>query len=244
MSNNDRQSYKDAYHEFLAADRFKPGDATIQQMIDRAYDEALTTVVIVPANDYGFNYSSYNYQLSNYKNEIIQILQNNSGNEFVKFYSAADAQRLNIVPDEIVETHFTQLNIGNTRDKHNTREVSKEVVTKEIVYKPDSVVKQYSKVKAKITTTQRTLYSEGNLNVVIRDNSGRVMWTDNVAANESWSTEFSSYTGDERALSDEDKKTLNKTKDVAPRNEEIISCLKESIYSNFISRLRNYYSHY
>jgi hypothetical protein len=244
MNNNDRQSFKDAYHEFLAADRFKPGDATIQQMMDRAYDEALTVVVIVPANDYGFSYSSYDYQLSNYKNEIIQILQNNSGNEFVKFYSAADVQRLNIIPDEIVETHFTQLNIGNTRDKHNSREVTKDVVIKEIVYKPDSVVKQYSKVKAKITTTQRTLYSEGNLSVVIHNNNGRVVWTDNVLADETWSTEFSSYTGDERALSDEDKKMLNKTKDTPPRDEEIISCLKETIYSNFISRLRNYYSHY
>ncbi len=244
MSNNDKQSFKTAYHEFQAADRFKPGDATIQQMIDEAYNDALTRVIIIPANDYGFSYSSYNYQLQNYQNEIIQILQNNSGNEFVKIFSTQDAHRLNIIPDEIVETHFAQLNIGGIRDKHSTREVSKEVVTKEIVYKTDSVVQQYSKVKAKITKTERTMYSEGNLNVVIRDNNGRVIWTDNVVGSESWSTEFSSYTGDERALSDEDKKLLNKTRDNPPRDEEIISCLKESIYNNFISRLRNYYSHY
>jgi len=244
MNNNDRQSFKTAYREFQTALGFDPGNITIQNALNQAYNAALTVVVIVPANDYGFSYSSYNYQLRNYENDIIRNLQNNSGNEFVKFYSSQEAQRLNMIPDEIVETHFTQINIGRTKDNYTTHEVSKDVVVKEIVYKPDSVVKQYAKVKAWISTTQRTMYSEGDLSVLIHDNNGRAVWTDNVIGSESWSTEFSSYTGDERALSDDDKKLLNKTRDNPPREEEIISCIKESIYSNFISRLRNYYSHY
>jgi len=244
MNNNDRQSFKTAYHEFQTALGFDPGNQTIQNAMNQAYDAALTVVVIVPANDYGFSYSSYNYQLQNYQSEIIRNLQNNSGNEFVKFYSVQDAQRLNMAPDEIVETHFTQINIGRIKDNYATREISKDVVVKEIVYKPDSVVNEYAKVKAKITTTQRTMYSEGNLNVLVHDNNGRVVWTDNVIGSESWTTEFSSFTGDERALSEDDKKALNKTRDTPPREEEIISCIKESIYSDFISRLRNHYSHY
>jgi len=244
MNNNDRQSFKTAYREFQTALGFDPGNITIQNALNQAYNAALTVVVIVPANDYGFSYSSYNYQLRNYENDIIRNLQNNSGNEFVKFYSSQEAQRLNMIPDEIVETHFTQINIGRTKDNYTTREVSKDVVVKEIVYKPDSVVKQYAKVKARISTTQRTMYSEGDISVLIHDNNGRAIWTGNVIGSESWSTEFSSYTGDERALSDDDKKLLNKTRDNPPREEEIISCIKESIYSDFISRLRNYYSHY
>lgn len=244
MNNNDRQSFKTAYHEFQAALAFKPGDMTIQNAANEAYDGALTRVVIIPPGDYGFSYSSYNYQLQNYENEIIRNLQNNSGNEFVNFYSPADAQRSNIVADEIVETHFSQINIGRIKDNYVDREISKDVVVKEIVYKPDSVVKQYAKVKAKITTTQRTMYSEANLNVIIHDNNGKVIWTDNVNGSESWSTEFSSYNGDERALSDDDKKNINKNRDDPPREEEIISCIKESVYKDFVTRLRNYYSHY
>lgn len=244
MNNNDKQSFKTAYREFQTALGFNPGNVTIQNASNEAYNAALTRVIIVPANDYGFSYSSYNYQLQNYENDIIGNLQNNSGNEFVKFYSSAQAERLNIIPDEIVETHFTQINIGRIKDNYSNHEIEKDVVVKETVYKPDSVVKQYAKVKAKITTTQRTLYSEGDLNVVIHDNTGRVIWTDNVIGSESWSTEFSSYTGDDRALNDDDKKILNKKRDNPPRDEEIISCLKDSIYKDFISRLRNYYSHY
>jgi hypothetical protein len=244
MNNNDKQSAKNAYREFKTAISFKPGDANIQQMINEAYNAALTVVAIVPINNYGFQYASYNYQLQNFDNDIVRVLQYNTGNEFVKFYSTWETQRLNIVPDEIVEMHFTQINIGSVKDNYSTREILKDVVVKETVYKPDSVIKQYAKVKANITTTQRIMSSQGNLSINIRDKNGKWLWSDNIVGNSSWSTAFSSYTGDERALSDEDKQLLNKVQDTPPREEEIMKCIQESIYGEFVSRIRNYYNRY
>lgn len=244
MSYNDRQSYKSAYHEFQAALRFKPGDATIQQELKDAYEAALTHVVIIPANDYGFQYSSYNYQLKNYDNDIFHVLQYNSGNEFVKFYSAAEAQRLNIIPDEYVETHFTQINLGKINDNYATKEVSKDVVVKETVYKPDSVIQQYGKVKATITTTQRTIYSEGIMTINIRNRAGLNLLNEKVVGTHSWTSQFSTYTGDERALSDDDKQLLNKAKQNPPKEEETMKSIKDNVYGNFISRLRNFYGRY
>ncbi|HEY0434220.1 MAG TPA: hypothetical protein VGC95_10135 [Chitinophagaceae bacterium] len=244
MSNHDRQSAKTAYREFQAATRFDPNNSKIRQALNDAYLDALTQVVVVPANDYGFTYSSYNYQLQNYQNDIIRILQSNSGNEFVKFFSAADAQRLNIQPDEIIETHFSAINLGRIKENYQTREISKDVVVKEIVYKPDSVVKQYAKVRAKIVTTQRTLYSEGNLAIVAHDPQGRVIWNDNVVGSESWSGEYSTFNGDERALGEDEKKLTSRTHDNPPRDEDVMSCLKDRIYTDFISRLRTHYSTY
>ena len=244
MNNNDRQSFKNAYHEFKTAISFKPGDANIQRMINQAYDAALTVVAIIPVNNYGFQYTSYNYQLQNFDNDIIRILQNSTGNEFVKFYSTWETQRLNIVPDEIVEMHFTQINIGRINDNYSTREVSKDVVVKETVYKPDSVIKQYAKVKAIITTTQRTMTSQGTLSINARDNKGRSLWSDNVVGNSSWSSSFTSYTGDERALSDEDKTSINQTLDSPPREQDVVKCIQEGIYSDLIHKVRNYYSRY
>jgi len=244
MNDNNKQSFKNAYHEFKTAISFKPGDANIQRMMNEAYDAALTVVAIVPVNNYGFQYASYNYQLQNFDNDIIRILQGNTGNEFVKFYSAWETQRLNIVPDEIVEMHFTQINIGRINDNYSTREVSKDVVVKETVYKPDSVIKQYAKVKAIVTTTQRTMSSQGILSINARDNRGRSLWSDNVVGNSSWSTSFTSFTGDERALSDEDRTSLNQTLDSPPREEDVVKCIQEGIYSDLISKVRSYYSRY
>jgi len=244
MNNNNKQSFKDAYREFKTAIGFKPGDANLQRMMSEAYDAALTIVAIIPVNNYGFQYASYNYQLQNFDNDIIRILQNNTGNEFVKFYSTWETQRLNIVPDEIVEMHFTQINIGRINDNYSTREISKEVVVKETVYKPDSIIKQYAKVKAIVTTTQRTMSSQGTLSINVRDNKGRALWSDNIVGNSSWSTSFSSYTGDERALSDEDKVSLNQTLDTPPREQDVVKCLQEGIYNDLIHKVRSRYSRY
>ena len=244
MNDNNKQSFKNAYREFKTAIGFKPGDANILRMMNEAYDAALTVVAIIPVNNYGFQYASYNYQLQNFDNDIIRILQNNTANEFVKFYSTLETQRLNIVPDEIVEMHFTQINIGRINDNYSTREISKEVVVKETVYKPDSVIKQYAKVKAIITTTQRTMSSQGTLSINVRDTKGRSLWSDNVVGNSSWSTSFSSYTGDERALSDEDRTSLNQTFDTPPREQDVVKCIQEGIYSDLIYKVRNRYSRY
>jgi len=244
MNDNNKQSFKNAYREFKTAIGFKPGDANLQRMMNEAYDAALTIVAIIPVNNYGFQYASYNYQLQNFDNDIIRILQNNTGNEFVKFYSTWETQRLNIVPDEIVEMHFTQINIGRINDNYSTREISKEVVVKETVYKPDSIIKQYAKVKAIVTTTQRTMSSQGTLSINVRDNRGRALWSDNIVGNSSWSTSFSSYTGDERALSDEDKASLNQTLDTPPREQDVVKCLQEGIYNDLIHKVRSRYSRY
>ena len=244
MDKRDKVSFKNAYHEFQAALQFKPSDITIKQMVDESYDAALTKVVVLPANDYDYSFSSYRQQFSNFDNDIVRDLQYNSGNQFVKFFSSWDAQRMNIIPDEVMEMRFTHMNIGRIQDNFSSREVSKEVVVKETVYKPDSVVKQYARIKARIVTTKRTLLSEGNLNINIRNNTGRWLWNENIRGSHGWSTEFSSYTGDERALNDDDKKLVNSAGENVPREDEIIRCLKDNIYSGFIYRVRNYYSRY
>jgi hypothetical protein len=244
MRRNDKTSFKNAYNEFQAALRFKPADIVVQQMLDESYEAALTRVVVMPADDYDFSFSSYRSQFSNFDNDIVRDLQYNSGNAFVKFLSSWDAQRLNVIPDEVLEMHFTHMNIGRIQDNRSTREVSKEVVVKETVFKPDSVVKEYGRVKAKITTVKRTLLSEGNLNINIRDNTGRWLWNDNIRGAHGWSSEFSTYTGDERALSEDDKRLVNMRQENAPREDEIMKCIKDNIYNDFVSRIRNYYSRY
>ena len=182
--------------------------------------------------------------MRNYDNDIFRVLQNNSCNEFVKFYSSVEAQRQNIIPDEYVETHFTQINLGRFNDSYSTKEVSKDVVVKETVYKPDSVIQQYGKVKATITTTQRTIYSEGIMTISIRNRAGLGLVNEKLVGTNSWTTQFSTYTGDERALGDDDKTLLNKAKQNPPKEEETMKSIKENVYGNFISRLRNFYSRY
>ncbi len=123
----------------------------------------------MPVTQSGFQYSSYNYGFVNIDNNILHYLSNNNANSFVRYYSSAEARSLNIRTDQIVEMRFSNIDIDRYRDQRSTREVSKQVVVKERVIKPDSMIKEYMTVKAKITTTRRTIQADGLLQVTVRD---------------------------------------------------------------------------
>ena len=137
-----------------------------------------------------------------------------------------------------------RIRIGQPYDEQTKKESTKDVVIKETVYKKDSVVKEYGKVKAIITTTKRTLLSEGELYLSLRDPKGRTLWTDRFTGQHRWHTEFSTYTGDERALTESDKVLLNKNNNSnnVPREDEIMNELYRQIQNDLSSRLRNYFS--
>ena len=243
MDKNDKLSFRNAYHEFEAALQYRPGELTFIERRNEAYENAVINVVVMPMESNRYRFSSFNnYEIRNFENDILRQLQYNNGNQFVKFYSSWDANSRNIQPDQLVDFHFNTFDIGRTRDERSTREVSKEIVIKETVYRPDSVVKEYKKVFAKITTTKRTMLSQGNLQINIRDASGRWLWSDDIRGDHDWCTEFSTYTGDERALSESDKQLVNRREDHPPHEDEITRCIINEINSNMSGRIRNYFS--
>ena len=244
MNDKDRESYKKAYREFQTAIGFKPGDIKIEKLLNDAYDAAVINVVVTSVDDYGYQYSSYNYNAQNTSDDMIRNLGYNSGNEFVKFYSAQEARTQSIDPDQVIELRMNNINIGRVQENCFSQELIKDVVVKQIVYKPDSVVNVYAKVKARITTVQRTLYSDGNLSITIRDNTGNRLWNDNVTGQSSWSTAFSTFSGDERALNEEDKHLINRRQDNIPNDASIIDCVRKDIFNNTLYRIKDYYSRY
>ena len=224
---------------------FKPGNIAVQQKLNEAYENAVTNVVILPLEQkYGFRNSSYNNGNGNFDEQLLRNLRFNSGNEFLKFYSDWDAAARNIRADMVVDMRLTTLNIGRYFDDRSKKQVSKEVVIKEIVYRPDSIVKIYGKVYADITTIRRTMHSDAMLQVNVRDANGGWLWSDNVNSNYSWSAEFATYTGDARALSDGDKQQVDRRQEQPPREEEIIRCMLDEINNNALYRIKNYFNRY
>lgn len=245
MDRNDKQSFRNAYHEFNSALRFKPGDYTIKSKLDEAYQNAVVNVIIMPMDNYRYRYSSNNdHELRNFENDLLRNLRYHGGNQFIKFYNEWDARSRNIRPDQFIDFRFNTMNIGRVRDEVNKREVSKDIVIKEIVYRPDSIVKEYKKVFATMHATKRTMNSTGNMMVNIRDGNGRWLWSDDFRGSHNWVTEFATYTGDERALSENDKELLNRPKNYPPQEDDIMRQIINDINSNLYSRLRDYYNRY
>lgn len=244
MDKNDKMSFRNAYTEFEVALQYRPGDLTIIDKKDEAFQLAVINVVVMPIESNRYRHSSYNdHGVRNFENDLLRQLQYNNGNRFVRFYSSWDANSQHIQADQFIDFRFRTFDLGRTRDENSTREVSKNIVIKETVYRPDSIVKEYKTVVAKIKTTRRTMISEGNLQINIRDFSGRWLWSDELRGNHNWYTEFATYTGDERALSDSDKQLVNRRREYPPHEDEIIRCILNEINSNMLTRVRNYYSH-
>lgn len=243
MGRNDKMSYRHAFNEFEAALRYRPADLAFIDMRNEAYENAVINVVVMPMESNHFRYSSYNDpEIRNFENELYRQLQYNTGNQFVRFYNSWDANSHTVRADQFVDLRFSTMNLGRTRDENSVREVSKQILVKEIVFRPDSIVKEYKTVFAKIKTTKRTMFSEGNLQINIRDANGRWLWSDDLRGNHNWYTEFSTFTGDERALSENDKELVNRRQGYPPREDEIFRGIINEINGNITGRLRNYYS--
>jgi hypothetical protein len=243
MQHADKESFRNAYHEFQVAQRFKPGNTDVLQKMNEAYEYAVTNVVILPVEqNYGFRYGSYNNSYQNFDEQLLRNLQFSSGNEFLKFYSDWDARSRNVRADQVVDMRLVTMNIGRYYDDRSKRQVSKEVVIRETVYRPDSIVKEYGKVYADIITTRRTMHSDAMLQVNVRDANGGWLWSDNVNSNYSWTTEFATYSGDARALSESDKQLVDRRQEQAPREEEIIRCMLDEISNNALYRIKNYFN--
>lgn len=244
MDEGTKASFRNAYNEYNYALRYR-NNMAIKAKRDEAYNAALTKVLVVPIQNYGgYSYNS-SYQLQQFQAEVMRTLAYNMNNDFIKFFSEWDLRNNNLEPDQILEMNLGRIRIGQPYDERTQRQVSKEVVIKETVYKPDSVVKQYGTVRATITNTRRTLLSEGELYLSLRDPKGRTIWNDRFNGQHRWQTEFATYTGDERALSESDRAALNKNPNYnTPREDEIMAELYRQIQSDLSYRLRNYYSRF
>ncbi|MGZ5222426.1 MAG: hypothetical protein ACXWC7_20225, partial [Chitinophagaceae bacterium] len=242
MEQGTKQAFRNAYNEHKYALRFRDNIA-IKAKRDEAYNAAITKILVVPIQNYGsYSYHS-SYQLQRFQDAVIRSLANNMSNDFVKFFTEWELRNDNTEPDQVLEMNLGRIRIGQPIDQRNRREVSKQVVIKEIVYKPDSVVKEYGTVRATITTTKRTLLSEGDLYLSMKDPRGRMLWNDRFTGQHRWQTEFTNYTGDERALSESDKALINKnTNQNPPREDDIMEELYRQIQNDLSYRLRNYFS--
>jgi len=241
MDQNTKKGYKDAYAEFQKALALKPGDLSIKQKMDEAFANAVTNIVVLPLTRFGYQYSSYSYDFNTFNYDLLRYLNNNSRSSFTRFYSANEAGS-NLRADNTVEMRFSDVNIGRYRDQRTVREVSKQIVSKEIYLKSDSVKREYITVKAKITTVTRTLQADGLLQASIRDLDNRHLWSDTYRADYRWVYSFSTYTGDERALSDEDKRLLNQREQFPPSNDEIIRVIMSDVQNKAQCGISDYYN--
>lgn len=245
MQQPGKPSFKNAYREFQAALRFLPGDRDVQMRLEEAYSNAVTNVVILPGQETGgYRYSSFSSGARQWQEELLLSLQRQPGNEFVQFYSPWEARNRQVRVDLELDMQLVYIHIGRYEEARTSQKLSREVVIRERVIRPDSVVKEYGKVVATLHHTRRSQFSEAVMQIRVRDGDGRRIWNDENRATHTWSTEFHEYTGDARALSDADRQLVERRKEFAPTEEVIADYLAEEISRQAQWRIKNYFSRF
>jgi hypothetical protein len=242
LDREDKVSARDAYYEFQKALALKPGDLSIKQKLDEAYANAVTNVMVLPLTRVGLQFGSYDFDYRNFNYNLVRYLQNNNRSQFVRFLTESDAGYRDVRADNFLDMRFSDVSIGRYRDQRNTREVSRQVVGKEIVVSKDSVRKEYITVKAKITVTTRVIHANALLQATLRDVSNRRLWSDTYRGDYDWTYSFATYTGDERALSEEDKMLIRQREEFPPSNDEIIRIIMEDIQRKTECGISEYYN--
>jgi hypothetical protein len=240
---NTRISWKDAYYNFQQADCYVPGYKDVAERMRQAKFNATLKVIVeqitVPRT----------YQLTSdfFLNRIIESLKSNRPNEFVEYYSPASAENAGIkYPDQVLRMNFDEFVIGQVYDKETVRELSRDSVEIGTVTLADGTKKKvFSTVKAKLTTYRREISSNGVLDVTIID-----FQLNNVISHRKfpgqfiWSTEWSSFNGDERALNKDQLASCDKKPVPPPPPQDLFIEFTKPIFNQVSPFLRDFYRKY
>jgi hypothetical protein len=241
MQRSDKQSARNAYYEFDAATRYRNGNRELEELRNRSFDAAATYIVVNPVSIRFYNYNEASQSIDR---DLIHYLQCNAPSIFVKYYSPWEAQQLSRTADQVIDLVLDNVRRGNAQTDRTEREVYKDnVLLRERYVRPDSVVKEYGRVTAKIYTTKETINTTRALYITVRDAQSRFSLLDRrVEGNYCYTNESARFSGDERALSTEDKNRINNTSNNIPSERTILEAINRNLYDNITSELKYFYS--
>ena len=102
----------------------------------------------------------------------------------------------------------------------------------------------YQKVTAKITYYDKTVIARGEVSVTITDSkNGATLKNSIVQGTYNWQSNWASYTGDARALTDQQKK-LCERRETNPSDTDLMNKVKADLDKNLSGELRGFYSRY
>jgi hypothetical protein len=233
-----RPAARDAYYQFLNADRFVPGYLDVKQKIEQAKFDATLKVVVEQVPVPG------RYKISSdfFYNQVYTLLDKTSKREFVEFYNPSAAKKLPYV-DEILSMEFDDFVVGSTYDKDIEKDfTSTDSVKIGTVTINGQKVDAFDRVKAKLLIHRREVVSTGVLMVQIVDASGnKPKATQKFPGTFTWFSEWASYNGDGRALNPQQLELCKKKPAMPPPPQDLFLEFTKPIFEQLQGFLRNYY---
>lgn len=240
----DREAAKEAYDHYQRALEIRPAYRDAEDRSLQALDLATVYVLIEPIPMH-----SRTLELSNefFENQMAEYIAANQLNPFVRFFPPSMAGRTPREPDHIIRMQFDDFVVGQAYVRERVVQRRKDsVVVGTVKVKADSSVNVYGTVEAEMHQFQKQITSTGLLDVRILDTRSTALITQQkFPGTHQWYDYWGFFSGDRRALEEEDERYLTKRREVPnPPPQVLFTEFTRPIFSqvtNFVERFyRNY----
>ncbi|HEY6915694.1 MAG TPA: hypothetical protein VI413_13545 [Paludibacter sp.] len=217
--------YKDVIHKIEEARYY----ATLRVIVQRPYTS-----------------NKYQYSADFFYNNLLAEMSQNSKNRFVRFFSPEEASAENMRdPHQYIYLNFEDFSVGNIRETSNTVDVKRDSVIVGTVKVEGKTYNTYNTVKAKLTTFRQELSSGGVLSLRIVDaQNNRELQLRNFTGQYVWVTDWATFQGDDRALTNEQKKMCGQKPQLPPTHQDLFVGFTKPIYTQAVSYVRSVYNKY
>ncbi len=243
LNPRDRNSSKEAYFHFEDANNFVNGYKEVKDKMNEARDYATLKVAVeqipVPRR----------YSLSGdfFQEKVEEFLHASwSANQFIRFYSQREARRERLQdPDHVLVLAFDDYSVGNTRIRESTEKFVRDSVRVGEVTVEGKKQPVFGTVKAELTIFKKEVVSKGLLSMQILDGrNDAVLSSDKIPGTFVWYTEWASYNGDDRALTDEQLALCKRIEIPPPTPQDLFIEFTIPIYDQLTSKLKRFYGRY
>lgn len=237
-----RDDIKKSYNYFKKADKWMPGYKDTRSKIDEAYQNAIIDVLINPVQDNSFFFNTgwgntgYNYSNEYFQQNLVRDLGSTYASRYpARFYTEWEARRDNVKPQWVVDLTLRNLDIPRPFTSNYSRNASKRIETG----RDTSGHTTYQTVYATLQISKMSFTARAQMDVNITDVTTRKNISYNTYSDDyRWEEERATYTGDSRALDNNDLALINNSRyNQQPRKEDILNELYRKIYPQVKNRI-------
>lgn len=242
LQGNNRENAKKAYSAFKKSGTWVKDFKDSKAKMDEAYNSSILNVLVNPVQDNSFFFNAgwgntgYNYSNEYFQQSLIRDLGGKYATRYpARFYTEWEARRDNIEPDWVVNLTLRNMDIPRPSVYNYSRNVSKEIQSgKDSSGKPVS-----QRVYATLNIQKQSFNASAQMDVnIVEVTSRRSITNNSYTDNYNWLEEKATFTGDRRALSDNDWVLVNNNYN-NPTREDILDRLYRNIYPQVKNRISN-----
>jgi tetratricopeptide (TPR) repeat protein len=244
MKRKSIESGREAYKNLEELYKFAPNFKDVRFRMEEALNMGSVHVVVEQPK---INSRLYQYSNEFFQGKIDEFLNTNRRmNKFIRFYTPNEAKNTNLKPDHIVRLEFIDFIVGESiMNSDRSTVTSKDSVKTGEATIDGKKVPVYGKVNAQLTKFRKAVRSRGILLMEVFDyQNNRSLMREEVGGEYNWGTEWASFNGDERALTENDKRLCQRREELPPPPQQMFIEFCKPIYDQTTSRLKRFYDKY